>query len=451
MTGLPALIAALSERGYDEEALDKLSHANWLRVLEETWHPWGRYLRLAGDDPRATLVDALERFPAPGLAVDLGAGTGRDSAELLRRGWSVIAFDREQDARRSSGCSSRSRSSASTSSRARDRPSRASRSTGTSTTSSRASGRYLPRVREAPLGSSGLRVPVVGLGCNAFGWRIDEQATRAVIDAALDAGITFFDTAESYGEGESEAFLGRALAGRRDRVVIGTKFGWGKGRGDNEIARGAPAYVRTALERSLRRLGTDYVDLYQYHRPDGVTPIAETLGVLDELVSEGKVRAIGSSNMSAAELREADSVAATQGLARFVSAQNEYSLLERDAERELIPACEELGLGFIPYFPLARGLLTGKYRRGEDAPQGSRLAGEPRAPERPVGPDRVARGVRRASRDRPARRRDRGSRGPAGGRLGDRRGDAARAGPRLNAAAGAWEPAPAALAELRAL
>ena len=155
-------------------------------------------------------------------------------------------------------------------------------------------------MRERTLGSSELRVSVVGLGCNAFGWRLDEAASRSVIDAAFHAGITFFDTAESYGEGRSESFLGKTLAGRREQFVIATKFGWGKGFGDNEIARGAPAYVRTALERSLRRLGTDYVDLYQYHRPDGITPIGETLAALDELVREGKVRAIGSSNMSAA-------------------------------------------------------------------------------------------------------------------------------------------------------
>ncbi len=226
------------------------------------------------------------------------------------------------------------------------------------------------------VGSSALAVSVVGLGGNNFGWRLDEAQTRAVVDAAVGAGITLFDTAESYGDGESELFLGRALAGRRDRVVIATKFGWGGGRGDNSIARGSPAYVRTAIEGSLRRLGTDYVDLYQYHRPDGVTPIEETLGAMDELVREGKVRHIGSSNLSAAQVGEADRVAAERGLARFVSAQNEYSWLAREAERDLIPVCDRLEVGLLPYFPLARGLLTGKYRRGKPAPDGTRLAAQ---------------------------------------------------------------------------
>jgi aryl-alcohol dehydrogenase-like predicted oxidoreductase len=230
------------------------------------------------------------------------------------------------------------------------------------------------RVRN--LGSSGLAVSVVGLGCNNFGWRIDEAQTRAVVDAAIGAGITLFDTAESYGGGDSEVFLGRALTGRRDRAVIATKFGWGGGRDDNSIPRGEPSYVRSAIERSLRRLGTDYVDLYQYHRPDGVTPIAETLGAMDELVREGKVRWIGHSNLSTAQVEEADAVAVAQGLTPCVSAQNEYSWLVRDAEHDLIPACERLGLGLLPYFPLARGLLTGKYRRGRPAPEGTRLAAQ---------------------------------------------------------------------------
>ena len=230
-------------------------------------------------------------------------------------------------------------------------------------------------MRERPVGSSGLVVSVVGLGCNNFGWRVDADAALAVVDAAIDAGVTLFDTAESYGGGESEVFLGRALAGRRDQAVIATKFGWGRGRDDHELARGAPDHVRQAIEGSLRRLGTDYVDLYQYHRPDGVTPIEETLGALNELVVEGKVRQIGSSNFSAEQVRAAARVARERGLAPFVSAQNRYSLLEREAEEELLPACEELQIGLIPYFPLARGLLTGKYRRGREAPEGTRLAG----------------------------------------------------------------------------
>src|SRR5437868_12787764 len=186
------------------------------------------------------------------------------------------------------------------------------------------------RVRR--VGSSELEVSVVGLGTNNFGGRIDAGQAKEVVDAALDAGVTLFDTAESYGDGRSEEYLGRALADRRDRAVIATKFGWGRGVGDNEVARGSREYIRSAIERSLERLGTDYVDLYQYHRPDGVTPVEETLGALDELVREGKVRHIGSSNMTAAQVEEADGVARERGFARFVSAQNHYSLLDRHAE-----------------------------------------------------------------------------------------------------------------------
>jgi aryl-alcohol dehydrogenase-like predicted oxidoreductase len=229
------------------------------------------------------------------------------------------------------------------------------------------------RIRK--VGASELEVSAVGVGCNNFGWRLDAEATRAVVDAAVDVGITLFDTAESYGDGESERFLGRALEGRRDRAVIATKFGWGGGRDDHSVARGHPDHVRAAIDASLERLGTDHVDLYQYHRPDGVTPIAETLGAMNELVEAGKVRFIGSSNLSAAQVEEADAVAAELGIARFVSAQNEYSWLERGVEDDLLPACERLGIGFIPYFPLASGLLTGKYRRGEAEPSGTRLSG----------------------------------------------------------------------------
>jgi aryl-alcohol dehydrogenase-like predicted oxidoreductase len=221
----------------------------------------------------------------------------------------------------------------------------------------------------------GLVVSVVGVGCNNFGWRLDEPAARAVVDAAIDAGVTLFDTAETYGDGQSEEFLGRSIAGRRDRVVIATKFGWGRGRDDNELARGHPDYIRGAIERSLQRLGTDYVDLYQYHRPDGVTPIEETLGALDELVREGKVRFVGSSNFSAAQVAEAQNVASEGNLQRFVTAQNRYSLLDREAEEELIPACEEQGVSVLPYYPLASGLLTGKYREGQPEPEGTRLSG----------------------------------------------------------------------------
>ena len=221
----------------------------------------------------------------------------------------------------------------------------------------------------------GLTVSVVGVGCNNFGWRLDVGRTRDVVDEAIAAGITLFDTAESYGDGDSEEFLGRAIAGRRERVVIATKFGWGRGRDDNSTARGHPDYVRGAIEGSLQRLGTDYVDLYQYHRPDGVTPIEETLGAMNELVDEGKVRFIGSSNFSAAQVEEAAGIAAARGFARFVTEQSRYSWLEREAEDELIPACERLGVALLPYFPLASGLLTGKYHRGAPEPAGTRLSG----------------------------------------------------------------------------
>jgi aryl-alcohol dehydrogenase-like predicted oxidoreductase len=227
------------------------------------------------------------------------------------------------------------------------------------------------RVRQ--LGGSGVSVSVVGLGCNNFGARIDRAATKAVVDAAIETGITFFDTAESYGAGASEELLGRYVNGRRGRVAIATKFGWWKDPADTG-ALGRPEYVRSALEASLRRLGTDYVDLYQYHRPDRVTPLAETLGAMSDLVSEGKVRCIGASNMTAVEVAEAVRLARDGGLAPFVSVQNEYSWLARGAERDVLPECERNGVGFIPYFPLANGLLTGKYARGRPAPAGTRLA-----------------------------------------------------------------------------
>ncbi|HUK94287.1 MAG TPA: aldo/keto reductase [Gaiellaceae bacterium] len=213
-----------------------------------------------------------------------------------------------------------------------------------------------------------LEVSVVGLGCNNFGRRVDEAGTRAVVDAALEVGVTFLDTAESYGDGRSEAFLGEALRGRRDRVVLATKFGGGGAAGSG---RGAREAIRGALEGSLRRLRTDHVDLYQHHQEDPDTPLAETIGALDELVREGRIRAYGTSNYSAERMEEAVSLAQEA----YVSEQSEYSWLEREAERELLPACERLGLGFIPYFPLASGLLTGKYRRGEPAPAGTRLHG----------------------------------------------------------------------------
>lgn len=221
------------------------------------------------------------------------------------------------------------------------------------------------------LGRSGLLVSRVGLGCNNFGSRMDLDATRAVVEAALDAGVTFFDTAEVYGGGGgSERMLGEILEGRRDRVVIATKFGWEPDRG-----RGSAEVVRSAIAGSLERLRTDYVDLYYLHKPDPDTPIAETLGALDELVRAGTVRAIGCSNFSAALLREADSVARELGTSRFVAVQNRYSLLERGDDEDALPAARALELGYVPYFPLASGLLTGKYRRDEPAPEGTRLHG----------------------------------------------------------------------------
>jgi aryl-alcohol dehydrogenase-like predicted oxidoreductase len=214
-----------------------------------------------------------------------------------------------------------------------------------------------------------LDVSVVGLGCNNFGRRLDAGGTAAVVGAAIDAGVNFFDTADIYGEGRSEEYLGRALGARRREVVIATKFGHTSGGPD----RGAsPAYVRQALEASLKRLGTDYVDLYQLHSPDPRTPIADTLGALDGLVKAGKVREIGCSNFSVEQLREAEG-AVRPSAARFVSVQNEYSLFHREPEQGVLAECERQGIAFLPYFPLASGLLTGKYRKGRPAPRGTRL------------------------------------------------------------------------------
>jgi aryl-alcohol dehydrogenase-like predicted oxidoreductase len=221
------------------------------------------------------------------------------------------------------------------------------------------------------LGESGLRVSRVGLGCNNFGGRLELEATRAVVEAALEAGVTFFDTAEAYGNGGgSERQLGEILEGRRDQVVLSTKFAWQPGDG-----RAAPAAIRRSIEGSLGRLRTDHVDLYYLHRPDPDIPIGDTLVALDELIQAGKVRAIGCSNFSAEQLAEADRVAREQGTARFTVLQNHYNLLRRDDEAEVLPLCLKLGVAYITYFPLASGLLTGKYRRGQPAPEGARLAG----------------------------------------------------------------------------
>jgi aryl-alcohol dehydrogenase-like predicted oxidoreductase len=225
-------------------------------------------------------------------------------------------------------------------------------------------------MRSHELGPSGLEVTRVGLGCNNFGGRLDLEQTRAVVEAALDAGITFLDSADIYGGGGSERFLGEILAGRRDQVVLATKFGMGP---DEGMPRGSREYMQRALAASLERLRTDHVDVYYYHQPDGITPIAETVAAMNELVEEGLVRSIGVSNFSVAQLDEAVAAGPVAAL------QNHYSLLEREAEVDVLPRCAELGVGFVPYFPLASGLLTGKYRRGEPPPPGTRLAGRPEA------------------------------------------------------------------------
>ncbi|WP_328848930.1 aldo/keto reductase [Micromonospora zamorensis] len=241
------------------------------------------------------------------------------------------------------------------------------------------------------LGDSGLVVSVVGIGCNNFGRKLDLDGTRAVVDAALDAGINLFDTADIYGEpqGGSEELLGQALKGRRDDVVVATKFGMDMNglNGPDFGARGSRRYIARAVEASLRRLGTDHIDLYQMHEPDPGTPIDETLAALDDLVRDGKVRYLGNSNFSGWQIADADWVASSNGRARFISAQNHYSLLERSVEAEVIPACERFGLGMLPFFPLANGLLTGKYKRSGQPPAGSRLSGGGRYAERLAAAD----------------------------------------------------------------
>jgi aryl-alcohol dehydrogenase-like predicted oxidoreductase len=290
------------------------------------------------------------------------------------------------------------------------------------------------------LGDSELEVPVVGLGCNNFGRRIGLDETRSVVDAALEAGVYFLDTADVYGS--SEDFLGEVLEGRREQVVLATKFGADRD-GSLPGAPGSAEYVSAACERSLRRLRIDVIDLYQYHLPNPDVPIAETVGAMDELVRAGKVRFLGVSNFSAEQLAEACRVA------RVVSLQNEYSLLRRGIERDVVPACERLGVSVIPYFPLASGLLTGKYRRGEPAPSDSRLAGRDSiateeewdviealsrfASERGIEPVDVAIGGLAAQ---PA---------VASVIAGAKRPEQAR----RNAQAGLWEPSPEDLAELR--
>lgn len=221
-------------------------------------------------------------------------------------------------------------------------------------------------MRTRPIGS--LQASVIGLGCNNFGRRVDAAGTKSVLDAAIAVGVTFLDTADVYGGGDSERFMGDALRGRRDQVVLATKFGWPR-----EGAGGAhPDTVRPALEASLRRLRTDHVDLYQLHHPDPSVPIADTLGAMGALVQAGLVREIGASNLSAEQVAEAHAAVAA-GAPRFVSLQNEYSMLQREAEAEVLPTCDRLGWAFLPYFPLKSGLLTGKYRQGQPLPDGARI------------------------------------------------------------------------------
>ena len=227
------------------------------------------------------------------------------------------------------------------------------------------------------LGPSGLTVSTVGLGCNNFGARMADEDVPAVVNAAIDAGITLFDTADVYGNvGGSEALLGQALGSRRAEVIIATKFGADMrgANGPDWGARGSRRYIRIAVENSLRRLGTDWIDLYQLHEPDPNTPIEETLAALTEIVAEGKVRYIGSSNFGGWQVIDADWTSRTSGFEAFISAQNEYSWLNRSAETELVPALEHTGQSLLPYFPLASGLLSGKYRRDQPAPAGTRLA-----------------------------------------------------------------------------
>src|SRR5579859_1025369 len=234
-------------------------------------------------------------------------------------------------------------------------------------------------MRYRPLGESGLVVSVAGLGCNNFGSRLDLDGTRAVVDAAIDAGITLFDTSDTYGGGGgSERALGEILGRRRDQIVLATKFGHQSadmGYGPAAGGKGGRAYIRRAVTESLRRLRTDYIDLYQLHAPDPVTPVQETIAALNELVAEGKVRYLGHSNFSGWQLADAAHLATSGGHTPFIAAQNHWSLLERAAEAEVVPAARHFGVGVLPYFPLANGLLTGKIRRGQPPREGTRLAG----------------------------------------------------------------------------
>jgi aryl-alcohol dehydrogenase-like predicted oxidoreductase len=238
----------------------------------------------------------------------------------------------------------------------------------------------MKHMRYRPLGNSGLLVSAVGLGTNNVGWRLDADATKAVVDAAQDAGVTLIDTADIYGEGASETFLGQALAGRRDQFVIATKFGhqasdmhYGPAAG----ARAGRSYIRRAVEGSLQRLRTDYIDLYQLHTPDPVTPVEETVDALDDLVRSGKVRYVGHTNLSAPQIVEFAAASSRRSATPFISAQHRWSLLQREAEADLVPTALRCGLGILPFSPLANGLLTGKIRRGAEIPADSRIARRP--------------------------------------------------------------------------
>lgn len=235
------------------------------------------------------------------------------------------------------------------------------------------------------LGRSGLKVSAIGLGCNNFGMRIDQAQTQAVVDAALDAGINFFDTADIYGGSQSEVFLGQALAGKRDRAIVATKFANPMGEGAYRRG-GSRRYIVSAVEASLKRLNTDRIDLYQMHVPDADTPIEETLRALDDLVRQGKIRYIGHSNFPAWRIAEAEFTARQMGVTPFVSSQDEYSLVVRDIEKDLLPAAQQYNFGLLPFFPLANGLLTGKYKPGTEPPADSRFAKAPALRDRSATP-----------------------------------------------------------------
>ena len=286
-------------------------------------------------------------------------------------------------------------------------------------------------MRYRPLGDSGLVVSVAGLGCNNFGGRLDLDGARAVVDAAIDAGITLFDTADVYGgAGASERALGEILGPRRDQVVLATKFGGGDmGYGPAAGAKGGRSYIRRAVTESLRRLRTDYIDLYQLHTPDPVTPVEETIAALHELVDEGKIRYLGHSNFSGWQIADAAHLAAAGGHPPFISAQNHWSLLERAAEAEVVPAATHFGLGVLPFFPLANGMLTGQGPAGP-AGTGRKPAGQPRGlrDRREAGQGRGADRLGRAARHFGPGGGHRRPGGRAGLLVSDRRGHDARAG-----------------------